>query len=353
MCAEWGTVLKHYERESLLKSFALYFATIELLIAALLYHGYHEDVAARKQQLFLEMKNYSFDFKGERFGIDFVQKTPEAPLLELQESARELYVLFPLPGNGKYLLKVDYERAEFARLLRPLLYRYALLMLLVSAVVGAISFGFARYTLRPLRSALALTDRFIKDIIHDLNTPVSAILINTALLPRDDDAARRIEKSARSIGMLYRNLREYQGGLPQQRERFRLDTLIRERLAFFESLYSTLTFRAELAPTELFANPDALTRIVDNLLSNACKYNISGGDVALSLDAHTLRIENSTAAPIRSPHRLFERFYKESERGIGIGLHIVKKLCDEEGIGLSVTQNASRVTFVCTFKTPS
>jgi two-component system OmpR family sensor kinase len=331
----------------------LYFVTIELLTAALLYHSYREDAAARKQQLFLEMKNYSFDFEGDRFGIDFVKKSPEAPLLELRENTRELYVLFPLPGNGKYLLKVVYDRAEFTRLLQPLLYRYTLLLLLVSAVVGAMAFGFARYTLRPLRSALALTDRFIKDIIHDLNTPVSAILINTSMLPRDNEAARRIEKSARSIGMLYRNLQEYQGGLPQQRERFRLDVLVRERLAFFESLYGSLAFRAELAPTEIIANPDALTRILDNLLSNACKYSIPGGDVALSLRVHTLRIENTSAAPIRAPHKLFDRFYKESERGIGIGLHIVKKLCDEEGIGLSVTQEASRVTFTCTFKRPS
>jgi len=203
--------LKPFEKESFLKSFTLYFVTIEILVAFLLHHNYREDVGTRKQQLFLEMKNFNFNFEGEKFKIDFVEKKPGAHLLELRENASQLYALFPLPANEKYLLKIYYDHTLFGVETRALLYRYLLFMLLLSLVVGTMSYGFARYTLRPLRSALSLTDRFIKDIIHDLNTPVSAILVNTAMLPRDDKAVQRIEKSARSIGMLYRNLQEYQG----------------------------------------------------------------------------------------------------------------------------------------------
>ncbi|UFS62603.1 HAMP domain-containing histidine kinase [Sulfurimonas sp. HSL-3221] len=340
--------MKASERESFFKSLALYFVTIEILIGFLLYHNYREDVGSLKQQLFLEMKNYNFNFEGEKFSLDFVPKQTEAPLLELREDARTLYALFPLPANQRYLLKIYYPKTDFKAQTGALLGRYLLFMLLLSAVVGAMAFGFARYTLRPLRSALALTDRFIKDIIHDLNTPVSAILINTSMLNREDKAVRRIEKSAKLIGMLYRNLQEYQGGLPQQRDTFRLDTLIAERLAFFRDLYPALTFHTALSATTLSANPDALTRIVDNLLSNACKYNVKEGEVALTLSGGTFSITNTAAAPIRSPRNLFDRFYKESERGIGIGLHIVKKLCDEERIAIAVTQAEKRVTFTCT-----
>lgn len=341
--------MKPFERESLRKSFALYFVTIEVLVAFLLHYNYREEITAQKQKLFLEMKNFNFNFEGDKFGIDFVKKSPETQMLELQENATQLYALFPVPTTEKYLLKVFYDCNKFHALTDAARKRHVLFMLLISIVVAAISYGFAFYTLRPLRSALALTDRFIKDIIHDLNTPVSAILVNTAMLPRSDKAVQRIEKSARSLGMLYRNLQEYQGGLPQQRETFRLDTLVRERLAFFRDLYPALHFREALAPAEVTANPDAVIRILDNLLSNACKYNTAHGDVSVTLSGTTLRIENSAAAPIRAPHRLFERFYKESERGIGIGLHIVKKLCDEEQIGVAVSQTPSHVVFTCEF----
>jgi len=39
-----------------------------------------------------------------------------------------------------------------------------------------------------------------------------------------------------------------------------------------------------------------------------------------------LSIRNSCYG-VNNPDRVFERFYKESERGLGIGLHIVDKLC--------------------------
>ena len=91
--------MKPFEKESFFKSLALYFITIEILIGFLFFHSYNEDVNSLKQQLFLEMKNYNFNFEGEQFGIDFVPKTDTMPLLELRESPGQLYALFPLPAN--------------------------------------------------------------------------------------------------------------------------------------------------------------------------------------------------------------------------------------------------------------
>ena len=346
MSGVWGTALKPFEKESFLKSLLLYFVTIELLVGFLLYHSYNEDIDRLRQRLFLEMKNYNFDFKGKKFDIDFVPKAASQKLLELRENGRELYTLFPLHGNDRYTLKVYYERSKFEARTREILYRYLLLMVTISLVVAAISFGFAFYTLRPLRRALALLDTFIRDIIHDLNTPVSAILVNTSMLPGELKAVRRIEKSAETLGMLYRNLQEYHSGMARHRTRFDLAPLVRERAEFFQGLYGALSFSVHTEPVTVEADPDAMTRIVDNLLSNACKYNTATGEVAVALSRETFRIENDTRETIRHPDKLFERFYKESERGIGIGLHIVKRLCDESGIGIAVSRRGKRVAFV-------
>lgn len=341
--------MKPVERESFLKSLLLYFLTIELLIVLLIHHSYREDALTLRQQLFLQMKNYSYSFEGEKFSLDFISKKSPDALLELHENPQELYTIFPLQGNEWYNLKIYYPRSAFAAQTSGLLRDYALALAGLSFAVGLIALGFARYTLRPLRDALALTDRFIKDIIHDLNTPVSAILINTSMLPRGNKATERIEKSAQIISMLHRNLQEYQGGLPRQRATLRLDTLVQERSAFFRGLYPDLKVHSAVEPTEISAHPDAIRRIIDNLLSNACKYNAADGEVSLTLFAHILRIENTVAHPIKSPEKLFDRFYKESERGIGIGLHIVKKLCDEEQINITVSQDNGRALFALTF----
>ena len=41
-------------------------------------------------------------------------------------------------------------------------------------------------------------------------------------------------------------------------------------------------------------------------------------------------------AGIQNTKKIFDRFYKEQDRGIGIGLHIVKKLCEELSIKIKV-----------------
>lgn len=340
--------MKSFEKESFLKSFLLFFLTIELLIGFLIYHSYNEDVDKLKQQLFLEMKNYNFTFEGDRFDIDFVPVVPGSRQLELQENAQELYTLFPLPSNGKLLLKVYYERPKFDAERAAIAATYGRYAFFISIVVLLIAFGFAHYTLRPLRRAVALLDQFIKDIIHDLNTPVSAIRINTAMLPRDNKAVQRIEKSAETIGMLYSNLQSYLNELPTQKTALRVEERVRERVDFFRGLYPALRFRVSLSPLTVTLNPDALERILDNLLSNACKYNIRHGEVDIVLEGKTLRIANDSHG-IRHTEKLFQRFYKESERGIGIGLHIVRKLCDEEGIDVAVTQEGQRVLFTLRF----
>ncbi len=49
----------------------------------------------------------------------------------------------------------------------------------------------------------------------------------------------------------------------------------------------------------------------------------------------TLTIINSSYG-IKNPSKVFNRFYKESDRGLGIGLHIVDKLCKELNINTKI-----------------
>ena len=97
-----------------------------------------------------------------------------------------------------------------------------------------------------------------------------------------------------------------------------------------------MIFVNEVPWTQVETNRDALNRIVYNLLSNAGKYIKQNGKVFIRLENNQLIIKD-TGKGIKDPKRVFERFYKEQERGIGIGLHIVKKLCDELGIDITLS----------------
>jgi len=92
-----------------------------------------------------------------------------------------------------------------------------------------------------------------------------------------------------------------------------------------------------------------MNRILDNLLINAAKYNKENGDVQIQIKATTLSISD-TGKGIKNANKIFDRFYKEHERGLGIGLHIVKKLCDELNIKIKVSSQVDKGTsFALTF----
>jgi signal transduction histidine kinase len=95
----------------------------------------------------------------------------------------------------------------------------------------------------------------------------------------------------------------------------------------------------------LKTNKDALVRVLDNVLSNAGKYNRANGKVFISIKEGVLSVED-TGKGIQHPSMVFERYYKEQDRGIGIGLHIVKKLCDELHIAIRVKSKEGEGTTI-------
>lgn len=240
----------------------------------------------------------------------------------------------------------DYER-ELGGIRRALYWQY----FGVAAVLVLLSLLFSAYALHPLRRALKLTEEFVKDILHDVNTPLSALRLNIGMLKRDIGAnakVERMEEGIERILALQGNLRSYLNDHALQRETVALEELLAGRVAWFEKLYPEVRFHLDAAPVTLGGNREALTRVIDNLLDNAAKYNVNGGSVTLTYDAaaKALRIVDSGRG-IKEPARAFERFYKEHERGMGIGLHIVKKLCDEMGIAITLTSETGLgTTFV-------
>jgi len=133
------------------------------------------------------------------------------------------------------------------------------------------------------------------------------------------------------------NLRSYLEGHSLQKETVDLHRLLQERINTIKKLFPDITFILDNTPLLIVTNSDAMNRIVDNIINNACKYNKKNGSVWISIHPqnHTLHIEDNGKG-IEYPEKVFDRFYKEHERGLGIGLHIVKKLCDELKIAIRV-----------------
>ena len=324
--------MNRHEKESFAKTFGIFFIALSLVSGIALYfygneqeHHYHENI-------FSEMVAYSYSLEGTAFEVDFIDSADDEKLASLQVRDNEVFAVFALPDT-QIRLKVLMPVKTYQSGIEAQHRKTFLLAVLLFVTLLVFSLLLSLYALRPLRDALGLMEEFLKDIIHDLNTPVTSILLNTQLLRRrhEDAELKRIETSAKTIGSLYKNLEVLNRELPIRSERIELLPFFEERADYYKILFPALTFSIKGEAVSVELNRDAFTRIIDNLLSNACKYNVAEGTVEIVFDEKQITIRD-TGIGIENTKKVFERFYKESDRGLGLGLNIVKKLSRQMGI---------------------
>ena len=93
-----------------------------------------------------------------------------------------------------------------------------------------------------------------------------------------------------------------------------------------------------------------LARIFDNLLSNSIKYGSSEMRIVLRKDR--LEISNDTDDKNTDITRVFEPFYRSDSRnseGSGLGLYIVKCLCDDLGYKITAEKKDETISFILSF----
>ncbi len=217
----------------------------------------------------------------------------------------------------------------------------------------------AKLFVRPMKESIELLDVFIKDTTHELNTPLSSILANIEMIDKDgisDDNKRkidRIEIAAKTVSVLYNDLTylTLENDTHKKDEDIDLKLLIIDRVNYFDSLANSkmVSFELDLNNINFFGNRHKLTRVIDNLISNAIKYNRRKGIIKITLKDKLLSIYDSGTGMFEHEiPMMFDRYkrFNESEGGFGIGLSIVKKILNEYAANIEVTSKKSEWTMV-------
>lgn len=235
----------------------------------------------------------------------------------------------------------------------------------VFIAIGVVANILVRLFLKPLNEYISALDLFIKDTTHEINTPLSVILMSvetlktSALPPNEIKKIERIKFASLQLNALYNSLVAFNfprnsPNLAQnlaQKESLDLKAILENRLEFFAPFFSqkNIELRLNIAESSLMCEKNAIITIFDNLISNAVKYNKKGGFIALTLEKGTFIIENS-GARIKEAHKdsIFERYtrFGDDTGGFGIGLSLVKKLCDENGIQIRVESDKDGTRFI-------
>jgi len=321
---------------------------LEALLLLLFMQLYHTKKTEYKQQLFKTMQVCSYTFECEQFTFDFTPKG-KASLQQLYEDDG-LYSYFSIPKSQKYYLKIAYPAKNLLTDMAQIKRDFWIKFILASLLLSLIALFFTFYSLKPIRKALQLNDAFIKDILHDFNTPITAMVLNISMFKEehpDNIFVKKISHSIDTITLLQNNLKSFLFHMPSQSEKVDVAKLAKKRLEIMQNLYPTRHFIYQKEHALIMiSHEELLTRILDNLLSNAAKYNKPKGEVKLIVREDTLIIQD-TGKGIKESKKVFERYYTEQESGLGLGLHIVDKLTKQLDISIdidSVKDQGTRIT---------
>ncbi|WP_201353448.1 sensor histidine kinase [Hydrogenimonas urashimensis] len=254
--------------------------------------------------------------------------------------------IIPMPLGDVYL-EVSKSTRAYQEALHDLRLRIWAVQFLILLIFGLISYRLAKNAIKPLEESIELLDRFAKDLIHDLNTPVTAIKLNLSLLKKipalhESRVLHRLQKSVHTISELHENLTILLEEKTFQMQRTDLCSIVQEVVQIQKPLYPNLDFFVECHHFFATVHAKAFKQLLQNIVSNACRYNRPGGFVKIYTRGRTLIVEDNGIG-IENPQKIFERNYSESGSS-GIGLDIVKRLSYAMNIKIKIESSKNEGT---------
>jgi len=191
-------------------------------------------------------------------------------------------------------------------------------------------------------------DFFLKKIIHEMNTPLSVISLNVDNLERElgpKEQFEAIKASSKSLSSIYNDLYYLtkKENIQKHIKAINLVNFLSSRIIFFDEIAKTKNIIIDLeidSEFEVLMDEYELERVVDNTISNAIKYSFENTTLTISLREYFLEIINE-GIKIEDTSLVFEKFYQEKVKniGLGLGLNIVKSICDSYKIEVEIESN--------------
>jgi len=348
-------LLKH-EKKAFLKFFFTYFGSIALLILASGFFYFQE-----KEKEMLQIEHFSM--------IEFIRQvkmgdTPttnnisytildiELPNFTMSNfSANNEYFekYMPYSWKGGYMF-VKKNKKEFYKNLLNLKLKVISIQLTLIILFAILSYFLSLRALRPMQEAITKLDNFSKDLIHDLNTPITSILLNMKILEKNQNIDEnkplaRIKKNVENISELHNNLTTLLQEDTMQIQKENIISIVKDVVITHQKIYTNLEYTVDTKDFFANINKNAFTQILTNLISNASKYNKEDGYIKIYIEDKTLHVEDNGIG-IKNPDEIFNRSYTEQKNTTGLGLDITKRLCEAMDINISATSHVGNGTTV-------
>ncbi len=206
--------------------------------------------------------------------------------------------------------------------------------------------------------------RFLRYAVHETNTPLAVIMANIELYEMElgkHPALSNIEAATKNITGIYNDLSYLakQNKIHYHKHPIDFSKFIQSRVHFFDIIAQQSGLKFKIidltSQVSIYFNETRLQRIIDNNITNAIKYTHEGEEVIVQLEEETQYVIfqiSSHSITIEDPEHIFDAYYREDtsvKDGLGLGLNLVKRICTQENVNISVNSSPSMTTFTYYF----
>ena len=366
------------EKKALFSFLSIYVGSAILLISVLLYIYYNNELKSVADSCSMEMSNASMHIKSDILNSYMKHKKYVPKKLENDEIRYALFdkdrkVIFSYLDEKEFVdfsASSMYEKSHYHYYITTLneetipvkyiaietclgiqnrnnLKIYVVVALILSAIfIGFIGFLLAKILLKPVREKIEHMDKFIKDSAHELNTPITVLMTSTTMLKRGknpEKMMRYILSSTKQISQIYNDIHfsAFNEINDDVFEEFNLKDLVKDSVEYFNDISVTkkIVINDDLEDCYIVMDRTKTQKVVNNLISNAIKYSNNNSVVNVCIKGNILSVQDfGIGISELEQKEIFKRYKRGTniEGGFGIGLDIVKRICDEHELKLDL-----------------
>ena len=299
-----------------------------------------------KYGLFDKDKKAIFSYLDKNFTIDFSKTTHKNEFYN--------YFITTLDEENipiKYIVIETCQEVEDKNKLKI----FILLILVLSSIfIGCIGFLLSKILLKPVRQRIDSMDKFIKDSAHELNTPVSVLMTSVSMLKNGKNPQKMMKyilSSSKQISQIYNDIHfsAFNEINEDVFEEFNLKELVSESTEYFNdiSITKNIVINSNLDDCFIKMDRTKTQKLINNLISNAIKYSYKDSLIEVNLEKNILRVKDfGIGISLEEQKEIFKRYKRGNniEGGFGIGLDIVKRICEEYNLALNLESEVNKQT---------
>lgn len=241
---------------------------------------------------------------------------------------------------------------NIAKLQNKIFYITLLVAIAIIIIAVLLSYMF----LKPLKDKMQEIENFIKDTTHELNTPISALMMSTSRAKEkmvyDEKIMTNISISTKQLYEIYASLTFLNFDSHKEEDtKLQFDEVVNDSIEYFNELIDkkNISLEFDRGSCELITTPITAKMLVNNLLSNAIKYSPPNKKIFIQTTKDSFIIKDEGIGIQKDKlNTIFNRFVRASSYagGFGIGLSIVDRICKEYGYKININSKENEGTEV-------